>query len=1392
MSSPPGVVVLASPTKERGSGGAAAEVSRVDVHEMSAARVLNAMNENIGSLGEVDFLAYGIARPSTLVSLSLHSNRLSSLEGFASMTALTALNLSSNELDGEAIRSCAPHLGPLASLESLDLSCNRIDGLLGLPFLPGLRRLLVPYNRLTSLDGVQALASSLTHLDARDNRIAGPAGAHAPHLAALGRLESLALASVGRGRRVQPNPICACRGYREDIFAAARSLRTLDGENASFFFEDRETTATPAEAAAKRKSGARAQQQRRSVAAAADVTEDTPAASEPGGGRNAAAETAIPVAAATGLVAPEEVPIAPRFDALAGRFRHRRRRRPGVAAEGGRGRGRCLDDDDDEISLRRVAVQSAGVESSSSDAGWSEGDGDGLRESHAEGFDADSFGVVESAGRVDTEETAARAVLGRRKDGGGGRGIFDGESGVREALGEDVAEEHGLLSRLRSVAQEARLEVMDSRLQDLHAQDTARHAATAARATAALRRSVSNTTRGQTHEAGAAGPTRRGSRSNPWAQHGDPQQRGVAGKGFVPRTVRGAGSTVPLRSNGNTAVADRPARWTRASRDCAAIGNGGFGSRGGVTQPPAAVARPEAVCGGEASVTAKCSCCGGQDAPELTLQAAGGGGCAPPGEPGGVGAKPLESPGRRHLADASTQANRGPGSLSSGPARTRRVSVPPSAGSFALWNAGTGKSGSSPSTGGLSIGGAVAAAALVGATAAALSGHDGRRLASSFSRWARDTDRARAAVAADEALAGARREAERERKAWESVQAALEGSAAAREREARESAQEEGREEMRTMAAACRSAEEATSSLELRLAQAETDAAAAVLGQQQAQARRKTAKADAEASVKASEARATAKIERLEGQLRGKARAESEAEEECRRVRSLLREAESRCRGLQDQVEESRARERRASTDADDARRRAALDADKKLASAVDSERDRIVVLKHKLEAAEDAARAAAKAARASAEGEARGRRAAAELADLAREQKAALQIANGEIRAARTERIGAQEAMEAMKAEAARNKAEMKEIRDALEAREATLAAERQARRQCQQELEAAVARAKALDQEKEDAEAKMTASAIAQGDLRAAVMVKDKVLEDREKLVKELRLREGDALAEAQAWRDRLDAQQAESDQRLDAAREEVSELEAQASRSVVALSGVEDQLREVFKELRRYRKRHESEYDGKGDGGGGDDRQGGDSSRDGSGRRERSCSTELTAVAAVTAAAKAVEEELRAQLEAKDQALRRVAPLYVENELLGMKSLFESKEACLRQELGEERDKLAGEVGVLRQRLEQAEEGRAAAEESARQHASTSDALRSSLRNGDRRSKELEETLRALLLKHTSQMAAAEATSQKLSKMAAIFQQLQGDQDGERTAASVEQVAPAYGQASPLIPR
>lgn len=51
-------------------------------------------------------------------------------------------------------------------------------------------------------------------------------------------------------------------------------------------------------------------------------------------------------------------------------------------------------------------------------------------------------------------------------------------------------------------------------------------------------------------------------------------------------------------------------------------------------------------------------------------------------------------------------------------------------------------------------------------------------------------------------------------------------------------------------------------------------------------------------------------------------------------------------------------------------------------------------------------------------------------------------------------------------------------------------------------------------------------------------------------------MRLREGDALAEAQGWRDRLEAQQSDADLQLDAAREEVSELQAKVPACALVL--------------------------------------------------------------------------------------------------------------------------------------------------------------------------------------------------------------------------------------------
>lgn len=61
-------------------------------HEPTTKQFLNAMHEGIRSLLELDFSARGVS-PSALLSLSLHSNRLSSLEGLPSMTVSEDANV---------------------------------------------------------------------------------------------------------------------------------------------------------------------------------------------------------------------------------------------------------------------------------------------------------------------------------------------------------------------------------------------------------------------------------------------------------------------------------------------------------------------------------------------------------------------------------------------------------------------------------------------------------------------------------------------------------------------------------------------------------------------------------------------------------------------------------------------------------------------------------------------------------------------------------------------------------------------------------------------------------------------------------------------------------------------------------------------------------------------------------------------------------------------------------------------------------------------------------------------------------------------------------------------------------------------------------------------------
>lgn len=89
----------------------------------------------------------------------------------------------------------------------------------------------------------------------------------------------------------------------------------------------------------------------------------------------------------------------------------------------------------------------------------------------------------------------------------------------------------------------------------------------------------------------------------------------------------------------------------------------------------------------------------------------------------------------KSLSDASTQANRGPGTVAvrpTGTPRMRRLAGRPSAVSSSH---GGARVDTTAGRGAVKVGGAVAAAAVVGAAAAAVSDFSKRRLAVSFFRW---------------------------------------------------------------------------------------------------------------------------------------------------------------------------------------------------------------------------------------------------------------------------------------------------------------------------------------------------------------------------------------------------------------------------------------------------------------------------------------------------------------------------------------------------------------------------------------------------------------------------------------------------------------------------------
>lgn len=122
----------------------------------------------IDRLGEdashiTDFNLHKIGHLSSCTYLNLHCNRLKSLVGLphCNLTSLTELNLSSNDFSS----SCLPELSHLPLLKLLDLSANKLQSVLDLPFLPGLESLIVAHNVISSLDGLNDNVPNLIKLD---------------------------------------------------------------------------------------------------------------------------------------------------------------------------------------------------------------------------------------------------------------------------------------------------------------------------------------------------------------------------------------------------------------------------------------------------------------------------------------------------------------------------------------------------------------------------------------------------------------------------------------------------------------------------------------------------------------------------------------------------------------------------------------------------------------------------------------------------------------------------------------------------------------------------------------------------------------------------------------------------------------------------------------------------------------------------------------------------------------------------------------------------------------------------------------------------------------------------------------------------------------------------
>uniref|UniRef100_A0A8C5QPI0 Leucine-rich repeat and coiled-coil domain-containing protein 1 n=1 Tax=Leptobrachium leishanense TaxID=445787 RepID=A0A8C5QPI0_9ANUR len=178
-------------------------------------RELSLMDKHVSSLLEVSLNAH-------LLSINLHCNQISKIEGLEHLRNLRHLDLSSNRI------TSIQGLDLLTCLRSLNLSCNRLTKIEGLEGLRSLRELNLSYNRIHDLAGLIPLhgqTGNLSHLYLHSNCI-NDIDEVMRCIVGLQSLLYLTFQQTGKG-----NPVCNRTGYREILFEVLPHLSTLDGIN---------------------------------------------------------------------------------------------------------------------------------------------------------------------------------------------------------------------------------------------------------------------------------------------------------------------------------------------------------------------------------------------------------------------------------------------------------------------------------------------------------------------------------------------------------------------------------------------------------------------------------------------------------------------------------------------------------------------------------------------------------------------------------------------------------------------------------------------------------------------------------------------------------------------------------------------------------------------------------------------------------------------------------------------------------------------------------------------------------------------------------------------------------------------------------------------------------